>query len=175
MLIQSAESCAHVFCLNCIREWRTAKCAVPDRPVLLKLNIPAHRGKSREQIDNGVLHKCPACRVSSRNIIPSHFWLGQGPEKEAFIAGYKAKMSQVPCRNFAASLDDAEGGGQPFCPFGKDCVRVPHSARANISADRYTLVSSSTSMHCQMGHCTFSSTGWPSMLHRPVESATSDA
>lgn len=53
----------------------------------------------------------------SNYVIPSDFWLPEGPGKVAYIAGHKARLSKIPCKHFQNSPADAR-----FCPFGKDCV-----------------------------------------------------
>ncbi len=71
------ENCDHVFCLNCIREWRN----------------------QREKQDRENLRKCPICRVDSFIIIPSTRFLC-GIEKMEERQRYRASVSEIPCKNF---------------------------------------------------------------------------
>ena len=71
------ENCDHIFCLNCIREWRS----------------------QREKQDRHNLRKCPICRVDSFIIIPSSRFL-QGQEKNEERERYKSSVSGIPCKNF---------------------------------------------------------------------------
>ncbi|KAH7890735.1 hypothetical protein F5I97DRAFT_1799934 [Phlebopus sp. FC_14] len=93
-------NCSHVFCLQCIRQWRD--------PV----------GKSADSITSGAIKCCPLCRAISRFVTPStHFFPQGNPQKKVVIDAYKASMARVPCRYFqATSLT-----GKPCCPFGTDC------------------------------------------------------
>ncbi|KAG0123597.1 hypothetical protein HOY82DRAFT_636867 [Tuber indicum] len=116
-------SCDHVFCLSCIRAWRST--AAPDA-------VPDSEG--------GVLSKtsktCPLCRVRSKFIIPSSVFprpagdaLDEGekinPAKDAIIAAYLAKLKTIPCRHFTNSLlpsaPPRPRRDLPDCPFGNDC------------------------------------------------------
>ncbi|KZT10054.1 uncharacterized protein LAESUDRAFT_645543 [Laetiporus sulphureus 93-53] len=91
--------CSHIFCVQCIREWRDP------------------HGKSEDVVSSGVTKQCPLCRASSRFITPSSQFFPEGhPGKAKTIEQYKASMARVPCRHFSKSpLNDR------FCPFGKDC------------------------------------------------------
>ena len=71
------ENCDHVFCLNCIREWRN----------------------QREKQDRENLRKCPVCRVDSFIIIPSTRFL-RGAEKIEERERYKSSVAGIPCKNF---------------------------------------------------------------------------
>lgn len=73
------ENCDHVFCLECIRSWRSQKL-------------------SQERLN---LRKCPICRLDSFIVIPSSQFL-QGREKLAEKVKYTSHLSQVPCKNFAS-------------------------------------------------------------------------
>ncbi|RPB04004.1 hypothetical protein L873DRAFT_1825910 [Choiromyces venosus 120613-1] len=116
-------NCDHVFCLSCIRAWRST--AAPDA-------VPDSEG--------GVLSKtsktCPLCRVRSKFIIPSSVFPrpveeppdeGEklNPAKDAIIAAYLAKLKTIPCRHFTNSLGPnappRPRRDLPDCPFGNDC------------------------------------------------------
>ncbi len=69
------ENCDHVFCLDCIREWRA----------------------QREKQDRLNLRKCPVCRVDSFLIIPSSdFQSGEGKAVER--ENYVKYLSMIPCK-----------------------------------------------------------------------------
>jgi Ring finger domain len=68
------ENCSHVFCLECIREWR----------------------RQREQ-DKLNLRKCPICRVESFFIFPSDTVL-YGDKKLEEMEKYKIGLSKIKCR-----------------------------------------------------------------------------
>lgn len=92
--------CSHIFCIKCIREWRTP------------------RDKDSDVIEARDLKKCPLCRQAAKLILPSsHFYSEGSEEKENALAQYKESMARTPCRNFQASLER----GRPHCFFGKDC------------------------------------------------------
>ncbi|KAE9400375.1 hypothetical protein BT96DRAFT_819296, partial [Gymnopus androsaceus JB14] len=91
--------CSHVFCVNCLKEWRDPK------------------AKSVDVVQSGVHKKCPMCRAPSKFITPSSiFYKHTDPKKELAISAYKESMARVPCRYFVQSK-----AHRPFCPFGKDC------------------------------------------------------
>ncbi|KAK7686371.1 hypothetical protein QCA50_010595 [Cerrena zonata] len=92
--------CDHIFCLECIRQWRNPPVTPEDGAV------------------DRLKKCCPLCRVASPFVTPSsHFYSSTHPGKAATINQYKASMARVPCRYFQASLHSS----QRFCPFGKDC------------------------------------------------------
>ena len=71
------ESCEHVFCLNCIREWRNQK----------------------DKQDRLNLRKCPICRIDSFLIIPSDEFL-TGDAKMAEKETYCKYLATIPCKHF---------------------------------------------------------------------------
>lgn len=91
--------CSHIFCVQCIREWRDP------------------HGKSVDVVFSGVTKKCPLCRSPSQFVTPSSRFYPDGTSgKTETIEKYKASMSRVPCRHFQKSPPNDR-----FCPFGKDC------------------------------------------------------
>jgi E3 ubiquitin-protein ligase makorin len=74
------ENCNHVFCLDCIREWR----------------------RQREQQDRVNLRRCPICRVESYLIVPSEI-IPSASGKIEQINIYKASLQKIPCKHFSAS------------------------------------------------------------------------
>ncbi|KAG9312955.1 hypothetical protein JVU11DRAFT_6390 [Chiua virens] len=97
--------CSHVFCLECIRQWR------------------APSGKSPDVVSSGTIKCCPLCRTLSRFVTPSsHFFPNGSSGKKETIDAYKASMAKVPCKYF----DETSRTGKPCCPFGVDCF-YPHT------------------------------------------------
>eukprot|EP01118_Nematostelium_gracile_P016177 TRINITY_DN6640_c0_g1_i1.p1 TRINITY_DN6640_c0_g1~~TRINITY_DN6640_c0_g1_i1.p1 ORF type:complete len:186 (-),score=26.46 TRINITY_DN6640_c0_g1_i1:26-583(-) len=66
--------CTHVFCLDCIREWR-------------------------KQEDSSAVKHCPLCRKESHYVVPSTFF-ASGELKERIIAQYRTQLRQIPCKYF---------------------------------------------------------------------------
>ncbi|KAF8845161.1 hypothetical protein BDN67DRAFT_548881 [Paxillus ammoniavirescens] len=92
--------CSHVFCLECIRQWR------------------APSGKSPDVVSSGMIKCCPLCRTSSRFVTPAaHFFPNGSPRKKETIDAYKASMARVPCKYF----EETSRTWKPCCPFGVDC------------------------------------------------------
>ncbi|XP_022647796.1 probable E3 ubiquitin-protein ligase makorin-2 [Varroa jacobsoni] len=71
------ESCAHVFCLQCIRQWRQVK-----------------------TFDTKTVRGCPECRTPSDFVTPSSYFVDRGEEKRALIEGYKNALATKPCKYF---------------------------------------------------------------------------
>lgn len=70
------EACDHIFCLACIREWRSTKTA-----------------------DNTAIRGCPECRTPSNFVIPSEYFV-KDELKQALIDNYKTALSQKHCMHF---------------------------------------------------------------------------
>mmetsp|Transcript_87208 Transcript_87208/g.244715 ORF Transcript_87208/g.244715 Transcript_87208/m.244715 type:complete len:357 (+) Transcript_87208:78-1148(+) len=97
------EHCDHAFCLSCIRSWR----------------------KQKEQQDRVNLRLCPVCRKESFFVTPCDRLILDPAEKAGAIAGYKKKMSTIPCKAF--------NYGQGKCPLGQSCFY----AHLNPDGSRY--------------------------------------
>ncbi|KAG0148723.1 hypothetical protein CROQUDRAFT_669767 [Cronartium quercuum f. sp. fusiforme G11] len=87
-------ACSHIFCMPCIRNWRTTK------------------GKSSDQIALGMLRRCPLCRVESAYLVPSRTFHPEGPEKDEIVKQARSKWAERPCKNFTRYGD---------CSFGVEC------------------------------------------------------
>lgn len=87
-------ACDHAFCLSCIRQWRQQYAGGAD-------------------VD-AALRTCPLCRVPTHFITPSMVWPGTPEDKEAIVAGYRAKLGEIDCKHFAF--------GEGACPFGSSCM-----------------------------------------------------
>ncbi|KAL7676204.1 hypothetical protein ACOME3_002460 [Neoechinorhynchus agilis] len=99
------ENCDHVYCLDCIRKWRSGN----------------------DTFDNRIVKACPECRVTSDFVIPSRFWYDSAPEKRRIIDGYKQRLSETPCAYFK------QGAGE--CPFADRCFYkhvLPDGTRARL-------------------------------------------
>ncbi|XP_076447949.1 putative E3 ubiquitin-protein ligase makorin-1 [Babylonia areolata] len=77
------ENCSHCFCLNCIRQWRSAK-----------------------QFEKVIVKACPECRVKSDFVTPSQLWVDTPEEKVKLIHGYKNALKEKPCRHFDQGRGD---------------------------------------------------------------------
>ena len=74
--------CLHVFCLSCIRKWRTNSGG-----------------------DKNAVRSCPLCRTHSDYVIPSAYWVDDTEDKSKLIDQYQKKLSNIACRYF----DDGNG------------------------------------------------------------------
>lgn len=83
--------CTCVFCLKCIRNWRSDGITV------------AHKS---EQV-----RMCPLCRMESHFVIPS-IRVVDGEKKEQVVASYKQSLAARPCMHY-----QQDG----TCPFGSSC------------------------------------------------------
>lgn len=84
-------ACEHVFCLQCIRTWRSKQSATTAEN----------------------LRSCPMCRTTSYFVTPSTEWVSDPERKARVIEEYKRNLGQIPCAHFNY------GDGQ--CPFGSSC------------------------------------------------------
>ena len=119
--------CNCVFCLGCIREWRSA-------------------GTERNPgMAGSTVRQCPLCRVASYFVVPSirTFTLKSlvnadngtaeedtqtrqaalQAEKTAFIDAYKSSLKQKPCRNYLT---------EKTCPFGSSCFYLHIDANGEL-------------------------------------------
>jgi len=71
------QNCAHVFCLKCIRNWRSTNAYEKD-----------------------LVRSCPVCRTLSHFIIPSQYWIELPEEKSKLIEDYKDNLARKDCRHF---------------------------------------------------------------------------
>jgi E3 ubiquitin-protein ligase makorin len=83
-------SCSHVFCFECILQWRRST-----------------------TFDNSVKRSCPSCRTKSDFIIPSNIY-ADGELKTRLISRYKAKVGQTHCRYFKRGTGECMFGNQCF-------------------------------------------------------------
>ncbi|GFR12933.1 putative E3 ubiquitin-protein ligase makorin-4 [Trichonephila clavata] len=72
------EKCDHVFCLDCIRIWRSNVNPFPKK-------------------------QCPQCRVKSNFVVPSEFWYESQERKQEIIDAWKAVLSTKNCKYFGSS------------------------------------------------------------------------
>ena len=97
--------CDHLFCLSCIRDWRSSEMSEVE--------------KTKE-----LVQQCPSCRTRSFFVVPSEE-IPQSPEhKKQIIEKFKAKCSTIPCKY-----------GDDACPFGTSCLyyhRIVDPAKYNL-------------------------------------------
>jgi len=70
--------CDCIFCLSCIRQWRT------------------QHGK--EIASSGQVRLCPLCRVESYFTVPSLVALRHGDKKDLLIQNYRLSLKKIPCK-----------------------------------------------------------------------------
>ncbi|KAG1681080.1 E3 ubiquitin-protein ligase makorin-1 [Nymphon striatum] len=85
------ENCNHVFCLTCIRKWRSAK-----------------------QFENKIVRACPECRVCSDFITPSKYWVEAEEDKKKLISEYKMALSTKHCKYFQQGQGECPFAGNCF-------------------------------------------------------------
>lgn len=90
------DSCSHVFCFGCLKEWRKTK------------------EKDAEQVQHA--QTCPACRTPSKLVTPSNWFMPNGAAKDKAVERYKVNMKKKPCQLLLNSPEDKR-----WCPFGVDC------------------------------------------------------
>ena len=71
--------CDCIFCLSCIRQWRT------------------QHGKEITS-SAGQVRLCPLCRVESHFTVPSVVALTHGDKKDLLIRNYRASLKKIPCK-----------------------------------------------------------------------------
>ncbi|KAJ3127993.1 hypothetical protein HK098_005329 [Nowakowskiella sp. JEL0407] len=91
--------CDHIFCLECIRQWRDVK----------------SKGQSALR-DSNVIKECPICRKASPIVIPSYRFC-KNSEKELLTKNYKSNLSKIPCKHFVRS-DPTDR----TCIYGNECL-----------------------------------------------------
>ena len=70
------EGCEHVFCDECLRQWRATHAQRPD-----------------------VARACPECRAPSHFVIPSSMYV-IGPRKAQLAKAYQKALRAIPCKHF---------------------------------------------------------------------------
>ncbi|GMH43698.1 hypothetical protein BSKO_11620 [Bryopsis sp. KO-2023] len=86
-------ACDHVFCLSCIRNWRSNTDGTVDIA--------------------SALRTCPICRVATHFVTPSAIFPDNESKKAAIVEGYVQKMGEIDCRAF--------NFGEGQCPFANSC------------------------------------------------------
>jgi len=85
------EGCDHVFCYDCLMQWRTSK---------------EHHDDDRRD--------CPACRTASSYIVPSLHFAAAGAVKDAIVARFKARRAVQPCQHWDGTLGSCPFGRDCF-------------------------------------------------------------
>ncbi|KAI6654637.1 hypothetical protein LOD99_1032 [Oopsacas minuta] len=83
--------CLHVFCLSCIRKWRTNSGG-----------------------DKNAVRSCPLCRTHSDYVIPSIYWVEETEDKLKLITQYQKKLSNIACRYFDEGMGTCPFGNNCF-------------------------------------------------------------
>ncbi|RUP47802.1 hypothetical protein BC936DRAFT_145319 [Jimgerdemannia flammicorona] len=117
-------SCDHVYCLECIREWRKNKSSGSSLASPFNSDRNSHRPvspsgsstTSSSTADLGPTKTCPLCRTPSPYIIPSSIYPATAQDKTVMNDRYKASLSRIPCRYFEQS-----NRNRRTCLFGDDC------------------------------------------------------
>ncbi|KAI5837869.1 hypothetical protein DFP73DRAFT_531574 [Morchella snyderi] len=125
-------NCDHIFCLSCIRSWRSSSSSNNNAPSVFSPGAPDDLHKTSKT--------CPLCRVRSKFIVPSSV-LPTANSKEIIVQRYLEKLTTIPCRYFHDSLKTRP---RPFCPFGNDC---------HYSHDAYTFSERELTSHRRSRSC----------------------
>lgn len=83
--------CDHVFCLTCIRKWRTNSGG-----------------------DKNAVRSCPLCRTHSDYVIPSMYWVDETEHKFKLTEQYQKKLSHIACRYFDEGMGTCPFGNNCF-------------------------------------------------------------
>lgn len=86
------DGCNHVFCVECIREWRQVG-----------------------QLDKSVKRSCPLCRCESHFVIPSSYVPSTEEEKYEVVQTYHARLKKIPCRHFDQGRGECPFGTRCVC------------------------------------------------------------
>ncbi|EHB15948.1 E3 ubiquitin-protein ligase makorin-1 [Heterocephalus glaber] len=84
-------NCSHIYCLQCIRQWRRAK-----------------------DFERKVTKACPQCRISSPFVVPSEYWVEDREEKQKLVQKYKEEMSNKACVHYAQGRGSCPFGENCF-------------------------------------------------------------
>ncbi|XP_054706837.1 E3 ubiquitin-protein ligase makorin-2-like [Uloborus diversus] len=80
------DSCDHIFCLSCIRNYRET---------IHRSVFKNNKGNCREDPPTPII--CPVCKVSSVYIMSSRTWI-RGPSKKAkLVKKFKESVKTIPC------------------------------------------------------------------------------
>lgn len=85
------DNCDHVFCLECIRTWR-----------------------SSQNFESKMVKACPECRTKSYFITPANYWPKDKQDKEDLIRAHKEKLKTIECRNFQRGEGTCSFGSKCF-------------------------------------------------------------
>ncbi|XP_076369683.1 E3 ubiquitin-protein ligase makorin-1-like isoform X2 [Tachypleus tridentatus] len=110
------QNCNHVFCVSCIRKWRSSK-----------------------EFSSKHIRACPECRVSSDFVTPSQYWVEEEDEKKKIIENYKQALSAKPCKYFRQGQGVCPFGGACFYlhayPDGRKAELPPPRPRRRQNQD----------------------------------------
>eukprot|EP00172_Hildenbrandia_rubra_P002577 Plantae.Rhodophyta-Hildenbrandia_rubra.ctg353.p1 GENE.Plantae.Rhodophyta-Hildenbrandia_rubra.ctg353~~Plantae.Rhodophyta-Hildenbrandia_rubra.ctg353.p1 ORF type:complete len:446 (+),score=68.78 Plantae.Rhodophyta-Hildenbrandia_rubra.ctg353:39-1376(+) len=105
-------SCAHGFCLPCIRQWRG----------------------SVGTFGREAVRHCPVCRRESFLVIPSDVYIKDENEKIELEEQYKSRLNTIPCKHFDF--------GSGICPFNDSCLysHLDREGRVSEASSRPALL-----------------------------------
>ncbi|MES1908393.1 MAG: hypothetical protein MHM6MM_001340 [Cercozoa sp. M6MM] len=107
-------NCDHIFCLACIRRWRSKRAR-----------------SAAEEVHLG----CPLCREPSHFVVPSTRFVTDA-EKERVVDEYKAALGRIPCRHYAET-GECPFGTSCFYRHGLEDEVLEHRlAQMRVNADK---------------------------------------
>lgn len=126
--------CSHIFCLECIREWRGAD----DKFVSVHNSAQLQH---QHQQARSLVRTCPVCRVQSFFVIPSDRIVTDPDRKMVLVTRYKDQLNAIPCKYWR------DGMGE--CPFGSSCFYA-HMDKVRLTRPQKTWL---TRMRFCSAHC----------------------
>lgn len=83
--------CAHSFCLECIRKWRSRR------------DVPVETARG-----------CPVCRARSHLVVPCERFVQHPVRRGQVLQAYRARLATIPCTAFSAGAGECPFGSSCF-------------------------------------------------------------